>query len=158
MRVVDTIFRARDDAALIGVLSEIPGGADLLAWFGGHLPSFHDAEILGLELDRVGATCRIRAHTWEISDEVDKTGHFVSSRHVVASFELGGVTELSLEGFNHQNVIFGLFIERSDNAYRIELSRAMGSRVPSRQRRCGLHLSPAYPPTVGAHLVHRPAR
>ena len=39
MRVVDTIFRARDDAALIGVLSEIPGGADLLAWFGGHLPS-----------------------------------------------------------------------------------------------------------------------
>ena len=88
MRVVDTIFKARDDAALIEVLSEIPGGADLLAWFGGYLPSFHDAEILGLELDRAGATCRIRAHTWEISDEVDKTGHFVLSRHVVAWFEL----------------------------------------------------------------------
>jgi hypothetical protein len=126
LRVVETIFRARDDAALIEVLSEIPGGADLLAWFGGYLPSFHDAEILGLELDRAGPTCRIRAHTWEISDEVDKTGHFVLSRHVVASFELGGVTELSLEGFNHQNVIFGLFIERSDNGYRIELEPCYG--------------------------------
>jgi hypothetical protein len=36
------------------------------------------------------------------------------------------VTELSLEGFNHQNVIFGLFIERGDNGYRIELEPRYG--------------------------------
>jgi hypothetical protein len=47
LRVVDAFFRTRDDAALIEALSEIPGGADLLAWFG-------------------------RAQTWEISDKVDK--------------------------------------------------------------------------------------
>ena len=126
MRAVVTTFKARDAAAGVEVLSQIPGGADLLAWFGGCLPSFHDAEVLGLELDREGATCRIRAHTWEMSQEVDEAGYFATCRHVVVSFELGGVTELSLEGFNHQNVIFGLFIERSDDGFRIELEPCFG--------------------------------
>jgi len=126
MRVVRTTFKARDRATLIEVLSEIPGGPDLLAWFGGRLPSFHDGEILSLELDRKDATCRIRVHTWEMTREVDEAGYYKNVKDVMVSFELSGVTELSLEGFNHQNVIFGLFIERSDNGYRIGLEPCYG--------------------------------
>ena len=40
-----TISNARDIAVRLEVLSEIPGGADLLGWFGGHPPSFHDVAL-----------------------------------------------------------------------------------------------------------------
>ena len=146
MRVVDTTFKERDEAALVEVLGEIAGGDDLLAWFGGHLPWFHDAEILGLELDRAGAICRIRVHTWEISDEVDETGHFLLSRHLVALFELSGVTELRLEEFNHQNVIFGLFVERSVHGYRIELEPCYGLSGSITAKTVRITLQPGIPP------------
>jgi hypothetical protein len=131
---------------VVEVLSEIPGGADLLAWFGGCLPSFHDAEVLGLQLDREGATCRLRVHTWEMSQEVDEAGYFVTSRHVVVSFELGDVTELSLEGFSHQNVIFGLFIERSDDGFRIELEPCFGLSGAITAKTVRVALEPGVPP------------
>jgi hypothetical protein len=126
MRVVRTTFKARDKAALVEVLSEIPGGPDLLAWFGGRLQSFHDAEILSLELDRKGATCRIRVHTWEMTRDIDDAGYYRIINDVVVSFELAGVTELHLEGFNHQNVVFGLYVDRSDDGFQIELEPCYG--------------------------------
>jgi hypothetical protein len=126
MRVVDTTFKVRDRAALIEALSEIPGGSDLLTWFDGRLPSFHDAEILGLELDREGASCRMRIHTWEITRDLDEAGYYRLIKDVVVSFELAGVTQLHLEGFNHQNVVFGLYVERSDDGFQIELEPCFG--------------------------------
>jgi hypothetical protein len=126
MQVVCTTFKARDEAALVEVLGEIPGGTDLLAWFDGDLPSFHDAEVLSLELDRKDATCRIRVHTWAMTREVDEGGYYRNVNNVLVTFELGGVTELKLEDFNQQNVIFGLFIERSEHGFQIELEPCYG--------------------------------
>jgi hypothetical protein len=148
MREPVTTLNARDDAARVEVLAEIPGGADLLAWFGGHLPSFHDAEILSLELDRKGPTCRMRVHTWEITEEVDEAGCFVLDRHVLVSFELGDVTELSLDGFNHQNVIFELFIERSGEGYRIEIESSFGLSGAIAAKTVRIALEPGEPPAA----------
>ena len=97
------------------------GGPDLLAWFDGRVPSFHDAEVLVLELDRGGATCRLRVHAFEITNEVDPAGYCVLARHALVSFVLSGVTDLELAGFNHQNVLSGLSISREVDGYRVEL-------------------------------------
>jgi len=146
MRVVRTTFKARDRATLIEVLSEIPGGPDLLAWFGGRLPSFHDGEILSLELDRKGATCRIRVHTWEMTREVDEAGYYKNVKDVMVSFELSGVTELSLEGFNHQNVVFGLYVERSDDGFQMELEPCYGLSGTITAKAVRVTLEPGAPP------------
>ena len=34
------------------LLQNVPGGPELIEWFGGYAPRFHDAEVLGLTLDR----------------------------------------------------------------------------------------------------------
>jgi Immunity protein 50 len=158
MREVVTTFKARDATVGGEVLGEIPGGADLLAWFGGDLPTFHDAEVLSLELDRKGPTCRMRVHTWEMTGEVDEAGYFALDRHVVVSFELGGVTELNLEGFNHQNVIFGLFIERSGDRYRVELEPCFGLSGTIAAKTVRIALEPGVPPgsKLGTRSSARP--
>ena len=95
------------------ILHGVSGGTDLLAWFVGHVPSFHDAEILSVLLDRNGSVAKLAIHTWEMTTDIDGDGYFINRKHVVVSFELSGVTEVSLTGFNHQNVISGLSIEKT---------------------------------------------
>lgn len=62
---------------------DIPGAKDVSAWFG-YWPTFHDAEVLSISLDRAN-------------------GCVVSIR----SFES------RIEGFNHQNVLSGLAVNES---------------------------------------------
>ena len=130
------------------VLGEVQGGPDLLAWFGGRAPSFHDAEVLSLELDRAGAICRLRVHAFEITNAVDQAGYCVLARHAVVSFELGDVTELKLDGFNHQNVLGGLSIERATNGYRVELEPCWGLSGFLMTRTIQIAVSPGAPPKV----------
>ena len=47
-----------------------------------------------------------------MTSETDEAGYFINRKHVVVSFELSGVTDLSLTGFSTQNVILGLSIEK----------------------------------------------
>jgi hypothetical protein len=89
----------------------IPGGAELLAWFGG-TPSFHDAEIVNLNLFRRSAST-LSLHTWNTTREVDTRGYFVLDKHAVVSFALDDVIDLQLDGFSHQNVVGGLNLRRA---------------------------------------------
>lgn len=50
-------------------LQNIPGAMQLDSWFG-CWPSFHDAEIISLHLNRNGNSF-LRVHTWEMTKEVD---------------------------------------------------------------------------------------
>src|SRR5262245_13434450 len=88
------------------VLARLPGGEDLIRWFGA-VPSVHDAEIVELSLRR-RAPSILRVHTWITRPEVDRQGYYVQDKHVVVSFELEDIIDLQLEGFSHQNVVFGL--------------------------------------------------
>jgi hypothetical protein len=54
------------------LLGELSGGSELIQWFDGHVPSFHDAEVLSLSLDRDSARCEIRIHTFAMTSEVDE--------------------------------------------------------------------------------------
>ena len=109
------------------LLVDVPGGSQLLQWFGGRVPSFHDAEVLALALDREKTCCSIRVHTFEMTPEVDAKGFFVLRNHVVVSFRLHGVVNLELNDFNEQNAIFGLSLSRTaDRGYRLELEPCHG--------------------------------
>lgn len=93
---------------------DIPG-SELLTSVFGYWPSFHDAEVVRLELVRVhpygaGPDLLADVHTFEITDEVDAKGYFVLRHHVLVSFRFRGVDQLRLEDWNNQNALMGLRI------------------------------------------------
>jgi hypothetical protein len=98
-----------DDAE--SAYASIPGGPELLAWFG-RVPSFHDAEIVRLDLNRRAAST-LSIHAWNTTDRVDERGYFVLDRHAVVTFALEDVLDLQLGGFSHQNVIGYLHLRRA---------------------------------------------
>jgi hypothetical protein len=128
------------------LLTEIPGGAQLVEWFDGRVPSFHDAEVLGLTLDRRGARCTIGIHTFQMTSEVDAKGFFVFDKHAQVSFHLEGVTKLELNDFNEQNVIYGLALSRAaDQAIRLELDQCHGLFSFVEARALKIELQPGKP-------------
>lgn len=88
------------------IYEDIPGGPELLAWFGQE-PTFHDAEIIGLSLNRSGVS-ELKIHGWINTGDVGTDGHFVLAKHATVTFSLEGIMDLQLDGFSAQNVISGL--------------------------------------------------
>lgn len=84
----------------------------------GHWPSFHDAEVLGLELARQidgpsGPSLVVQIHVFSMTNEVDDRGYFVCKNHSTVLLKFDGIFELELDGFNHQNALSGLGIAAS---------------------------------------------
>jgi hypothetical protein len=105
-------------------LKSIPGAGELFAWFG-DWPSFHDAEILSLTLNRNG-TSTLRIHTWRMTSQVDERGYYVLEKHVRISFQLREISGLDLEDFNAQNVIDGLDLRRVGDGFQLDLGPCYG--------------------------------
>jgi len=98
----------------VGESGEFVTGAALLTSIFGHWPSFHDAEVIWVRLQRegvnglAGPTIEALIHTWEMTTEVDPTGYYVGRNHVLVHFRFEEVDENELHDFNAQNVLFGL--------------------------------------------------
>jgi len=45
-----------------------------------------------------------------MTKETDERGYYVLAKHVVVEFVLEEIPDLSLSGFSHQNVLFGLWL------------------------------------------------
>jgi hypothetical protein len=114
------------------MVPEIPGADAVVAWFG-HWPSFHDAEVLSVVINR-GGVSMIRFHTWNVSAKVDRTGHFAREREAIVAFEFVGIKTLRLHGEDAgtENVIQRLGIEQrigiepTEEGYRLELAPFYG--------------------------------
>jgi hypothetical protein len=118
-----------------------------MEWFGGYAPRFHDAEVLGLTLDREGATCSLRVHGFEMTSEVDARGYFVSTKHVVVTFLVGDLTELELTDFGWQNALMALSIDFGlDAQFRLELDPANGLSGVIQGRTLSIAIEPGIPP------------
>src|SRR5262249_26734004 len=124
-------------------IAGIQGAADLHDWFG-YWPNFHDAEIISLHLNRNGNSS-IRVHTWEMTNEVDQNGYFVQTKHLVIEFILENVLGLNLSGFNHQNVVFDIGIEKTDLGFRVTLGGCYGLEGTIEAERISLRLAPGKP-------------
>jgi hypothetical protein len=104
--------------------SLIENGDSLTRLFGERWPSFHDAEILEVRLDRGNVepkknlyefpSLTLKIHLWEMTSEIDQNGYFVLRTHTLATLRFDSMDRLNLTGFNHQNAIFGMEITRRD--------------------------------------------
>lgn len=90
--------------------------AKLEVIFGGW-PSFHDAEVMRVSLDRsgqAGPRLDMVIHLFEMTNAVDAKGFFVSRHHTEVTLRFDGIAELKLRDFNRQNVLAGLEIAQVD--------------------------------------------
>jgi Immunity protein 50 len=127
-------------------LREVNGAVELHDWFG-YWPNFHDAEIISVCLNRKGRSS-LRIHTWEMTKEIDEKGYYVLTKHIVVEFAFEAVSGLSLNGFSHQNVIFGLGIEKTDSGFRLTLDECYGLAGSIEAEKISISLTPGKPQLV----------
>lgn len=106
------------------ITGSIDGAQAVLDWFG-CWPSFHDAEIVELHLSRRGPS-RLRILNWRVNWQVVEDGYYRREKEAVVTFVFDRITDLKLEDFSQQNVIFGLRIEKSEGGIRLILAPCYG--------------------------------
>jgi hypothetical protein len=80
----------------------------------GRWPSFHDAEVLEMTLNRgerstYGPWFSAKIHVFEMTSQVEN-GAYVLRHHYAVNLHFREIHELKLDGFNQQNVLGGLRI------------------------------------------------
>ncbi|WP_367187193.1 hypothetical protein [uncultured Bosea sp.] len=139
------------------IYSEVPGGPELLRWFG-ETPSFHDAEIVSLDLRRWGLST-LRVHGFIANYQADLGCDLVFDKHAIVTFAMEDIMDLQLDGFSHQNVIGGLILQRATDRGRanyyshpqspedieIELEPCYGLDGVIRAKRVSISFEPGIP-------------
>lgn len=54
----------------------------------------------------------IKIHLWLMTNDIDQKGYYVSTKHTITTMKFYDVDNFKMEGFNHQNAIFGLGIQQ----------------------------------------------
>jgi hypothetical protein len=90
--------------------------SNLLTGIFGEWPSFHDAEVLKIVLDRAsegeddGPNLEADIHVFEVTSEIDDKGLYNLTKHTLVRLAFLVLDELLLTDFNHQNVLMTLGI------------------------------------------------
>ena len=89
--------------------------SDLLTDIFGRWPSFHDAEVISIELFRAPKgtnepSLRAKIYVFEATPEVDVRGFYILKNHEVVTILFSGIDNSSIAGFNQQNVLSDLVI------------------------------------------------
>jgi hypothetical protein len=129
---------------------EVSGAEDVVAWFG-YWPSFHDAEVLSISLDRVTG-CRVSIHAFEMTQEVDSGGYYVNTKHAIVTFFMegfprdnSGISGTRIEAFNHQNVLSSASVKRLPEGYELVLEGCYGVDGSIVCERMSVTLEPGLP-------------
>lgn len=116
------------------ILAKIHGAEKVVAHFG-FWPSFHDGEILSIYLDRAYKDKKhlvamiVKMVTFDIRVSPTDPKRNTS----LVTFEFKGIDSMSLEGFNHQNVTDGLWVEMKNvprlkrDLFHVEFGRTFGA-------------------------------
>lgn len=130
-------------AVAYDAMTPVPGIEELVAWFG-YFPSFHDAEVESIILDRSGPS-RLAVRTWDSTDQVDARGYYVHQKHALVTFVMEGIESMSLEGFNEQNALSGISLDRIAEGYELVLDGIYGVDARFQVRRLRIELKPTTP-------------
>ena len=90
--------------------------SQLLTDIFGHWPSFHDAEVLEINLrrgtsDHVGqATLQAAIRVFEMTSEITERGAYKLRNQSLARLSFLDIVQVDLTDFNNQNALFGLHI------------------------------------------------
>ena len=110
---------------------EIPGAEEVVAWFG-YWPTFHDAEVVSINLDRKSG-CRLVINAFRMTSALDEEGKYVCAKHAIVTFVLegfpmdeNGIVNNRIDSFNQQNVLSSLWINRIPEGYEMVLEGCYG--------------------------------
>src|SRR5258708_32154935 len=79
----------------------------------GEWPTCHNGEVLSMALARMDAT--LVAKIWvfkRLGNQVDERGYYKQIDHCIVTFRFADLEDLSIEGFNHQNVLSCIVFEQ----------------------------------------------
>jgi hypothetical protein len=99
---------------------------DLLVSIFGDWPSFHDAEVLSLTLDRAGPRIDLTLYVFRTGPELNDQGQFKRCDEVVVEMRFIGVGDLRLRDFNEQNVLAELSLLEESGGKRVHLHGLYG--------------------------------
>jgi Immunity protein 50 len=105
--------------------NDVPGWSNVIDWFG-YSPNFHDAEVTSIDLRRGLEASTIRIHAWRTNRDTTEEGYFRQDRHALITFAIKGITSLKLEGWNHQNVLSELWLDRTADGFVLHLPEIYG--------------------------------
>ncbi len=94
----------------------------------GQWPSFHDAEVLRIELDRDTLTVSITVFAFEMLKEIDERGYYKQIKHCLITFVLQRIQELELHDFNEQNALFEIDFQQTSDGIVVTLFPTYGVR------------------------------
>lgn len=112
----------------------IENAAALTSVFG-RWPSFHDAEVISIQLDRSGddgPSLEARVHVFCMTSDVDARGFFVLTDHTLVSLRFSNLILLNLKWFNAQNSLSDLSVqqvspaEHDNRAFRVSFNSNHG--------------------------------
>ncbi len=95
----------------------------------GRWPSFHDAEVVTLELTRALRipSVRLTVYVFNVLGSIDDKGHYVRSEEQLLVLTFRDVADVSFEEFNQQNVMSDLHMELGpDGRIMVEVNSLFG--------------------------------
>jgi immunity protein 50 of polymorphic toxin system len=81
---------------------------EMLTAIFGRFPSFHDAEIVSIHLERNGEGApflEAKIHVFGATNKVDATGSYILGNHTLVTFRFTQIVMVEINEFNGQNVI-----------------------------------------------------
>lgn len=126
---------------------QIPGYKEFTSWCIGW-PSFHDSEILKLELNRRGASQLIIHVLGGTKPTIGPRSDIRLASpptDVVVTFILQEIEDVGLAGFSSQNVIFGLRLEKESDIFRIAMDPCSGMSGTISARKISIAFTPLLP-------------
>lgn len=127
------------------LVEEIPGADAILNTFG-YWPDFHDAEILEVFLSRTKESF-VKIHIWETLKETDNSGYLQTRSHYIIKVNFVNITQMELEGFNYQNVIWKLEFSKKDSELELQIHSSFGLSGCIRSEKMSVSIE-AYPREV----------
>lgn len=118
-------------------MNNLVGAQKLVDWFG-RFPSFHDAAIIDMKFE-VGKAGSMSIHAWNLIDETDETGQFLTDKHAVVHVKIDRVHALELNDFELDAIIFELSFVGTEEQTEIVWSSSYG--VDGRVVGTGVELS-----------------
>lgn len=124
-------------------LLAIPGGEALLNHFG-RVPRFHDAELLEIVLRSSGPST-LRIHAFDMTNQVDENGFFVTEKHAVVTLTLESVRRIALSDFELKGIIESLEITKQEDGYTLAWEASYGVDGSLHAKRVRIELVPGRP-------------
>lgn len=93
----------------------------------GRWPAFHDAKVRAyVPPTPENPSITLTLHTWQMTNEVDATGHYISRNHALVSFRFDEIFDVEMDHFGADNILFGLeFFPGGDGSFQVVLDSVM---------------------------------